>query len=947
MDSTPPFTITPVLREAAELKIKELNRVKDSFKRRYHLNSGLLADKNTINRVSRLLESIKKSDPYLENDEDLTIMTRYIEQAQDDKSISEAKLERFEEQLWDKLNRHLNRMEVSCLHVDLMKEVMEAESSTESAAAKLKKAALEDDFEMVENELEELLERFEKDTFTSKDVDANTIESYLSGLFIGDHSNRGLQVLRNGMRIYGEELMQGGADVDQDILMWAIMDLLKNDLISTQKKKILEGYLQSPIALRELTATLNMKSFRHWDYSNEYEGLPVTARQNAEGQYCITVEEEIIDMLFLHGTAIGWATKLKEYLTEFTRNSMAFAGRDLNLDELNKREFYLMSTRKPIKPKASACTVCHPCFPQVPMPPPPPGIPFTYKPPVVIDACAKKSKKKRSFDMPPLPVPIPLGDSLLYERSRIYLKDFFMSRLPVQEGCVPKFTRTEDVQANLIKTLAVEAKLGKAFHGKVHAITTSFDSLASSLPHKTILTVLKFLGVPDLFLEFFTRFLQAKLNIGPALHGTPDRVLQRSCGVSVGHSLEMFFSEAVLFFLELAVYQKTGSYLYRLHDTSYFVGSQDQQYRCAEQITKFAAIMGMPLKKMDICGGRLAIGCLAMDTLPTTPSSTPSFKIDSSMVEAYAHHIKKQLATCTSVLEWIRIWNSSAGTYGAHLFGPLADVLGKSHLGSVKDAYTRIFAIIFNGSDLTAHITSLLKSRRSKFCLRDQKLSLEALIYLPQAYGGLGVKNPFITINLAHNIHENPDELIENYLKEEEAYYDAAAENYAKLSAEQRQEKLESIFSNNKDRIDSALGPERDLTAFMSREEMTANREYTPYPIIRALHRPVPRLRISTPFLVDVCQDLRREPVENIEVNFQICRDISRLSSEGDMKRLGKLSGEERWVLGMYGAECFEKYGTMEIWWGEGVPREVYKAVRGHVWSDGDDDSSYGTFSEV
>ncbi|KAH7384488.1 hypothetical protein BKA66DRAFT_441064 [Pyrenochaeta sp. MPI-SDFR-AT-0127] len=946
MDSLPPFTITPALKGAADIKIKELNRVKESFKRRYHLNARLSAETSAVKRVSELLEDIKKFDSYLENDDDLSIMTRYIEQAHDDKSISEAKLLRFEEQLWNKLNKHLNRMEVSMLHVDLMKEVIEAESATESAAAKLKKAALEDDFEMVENELEELLERFEKETFTAKEVDVNTIETYLSDVIAGGRGETALECLRTDMRLYGEQLMDGRTEADQDGLMWVIMDLLKNDLISVEKKKILESYLQSPIALRELVATINMKSFRHWVYNNEHEGLPVTARQNSDGEYCITVEEDVIDMLFLHCTAIGWASKLKECLVEYARNSMAFASKFITPDEMNKREFFLMPTRRPIKPRASTCTCCHPSYPHAPMPPPA-GMPLQYgsSPVVIIDVPGKKSKKKRSFDMHPPPPPPPAHDNLSHERSRVYTSDFFVSRLPSQEGCTPKLTRKEEVQAKLIKTLAIEAKLGKAFGGGAHVSTMSFDSVASSLPHKTIVTVLKFLGVPVLFVDFFTRFLEAKLNIGPALHGTPDRILKRARGVPVGHGLELFFSEAVLFFLELAVYQTTGSHLYRLRDTCFFVGSPKQKSGCTEQISKFATIMGMALKDIDTSSGKLAIGCLSMDTPSASPTAPACFIIDNSAVDVYSHHVKKQLSMCTTVLDWIRIWNSSVGTYAAHLFGPLAEIFGKSHLEAVKDAYNRIFSTVLGGNDLTAHIRYLLRSR-SKVSVYDENLALEAFIYLPQAYGGLGVRNPFITMNLAHKINENPDANIEKYLKDEEIYYNFAAESFTVLSDEQRQEKIRTIFNDNKDRIDAALGPERDLTKFMSQEELTANREYIPYPVLRSSPRPAPQVNVFTPTVMDLYRDLHREPIDDIELSSQVFQSISFLAGIGDMKYMRKLSSEEKWVLGMHGAECFEKYGTLEIWWGEGVPREVYKAVRGHVWNDGDDDSSYGTFSD-
>src|SRR5262245_40210446 len=116
--SFPPITVSPVLREAAELKIEELNRAKAAFKERYDDNNDTeAAGDDVLKRLNVLLERIKKLDPYLEKDDDLPILTRFVEQAQNDRSISQTKLLRVENDLLDKLEQHSNRLEVSSLHV--------------------------------------------------------------------------------------------------------------------------------------------------------------------------------------------------------------------------------------------------------------------------------------------------------------------------------------------------------------------------------------------------------------------------------------------------------------------------------------------------------------------------------------------------------------------------------------------------------------------------------------------------------------------------------------------------------------------------------------------------------------------------------------------------------------------------------------------------------------
>jgi hypothetical protein len=506
-----------------------------------------------------------------------------------------------------------------------------------------------------------------------------------------------------------------------------------------------------------------------------------------------------------------------------------------------------------------------------------------------------------------------------------------MSRLPVSGGCSPDVTPPEEVQASLIKTLAVERLLRAGLDGQVHAGSAHFKSPASSLSHQTVLTVLKFIGVQQTSLDIFERFLSVKLNIGPELRGAPDRILPRARGMPEGHALEMFFTEAVMFFLELAVYQKTHSMLYRLNDRCYFVGTEQQYEEYKEQVLSFAKVIGLQVELVD----EQSIGFFNLDT-----------GIDSRKVVAYAHRVKKQLQTCKSVFDWVRVWNSTAGTYAAHLFGPLAEVFGKAHHENVKKAYDLIYDIIFDGGSLTTHVEQIL-APHLKPGLVDHTFSIEALIYLPQEYGGLGVKNPFIAISLAKTYNEDPNNEIIGYLNEEDLYYKRASDSYAQLDAEAHARKLELIFNNDKVRIDAALGPERDLNVFMTKEELIANREGLMYPILPSAPGAPPFYPCFRPTLDTVYNNLLREPSESFARSEKIRDEVSRLEDKGDMKSWRSLSDEDKWVLQLYGDECFEKFGGLEIWCGECVPQEVLKLVRGAAWDEADDSSSCSSMTEL
>jgi hypothetical protein len=931
MDAT--LAINRVLKQAVDHRIEGLKHAKKSFKRRYHLDTNHSTEPNVSVRISKLLEDVERFDPAIEDGfEEWTPETtkRFIEQAQDDRSISETRLLDLEKRLQGRLNKHLNRIEVSYLHVDLMREALDADVSIEKAAIKLETSSLDDDFEMVEEGLEELLEQFKKKLLTPTDVDPDAIQAYLSSMFTGEEAIH-LQGIRNNMQAYGNELANGNMEIDQEGLHWAITDLMDNSLICPRKKETLGAYLQSPIALQGLATTLKMKKFHSWNYKNAETGLPITVRQDSDGQYRVVVEEDIVDMLFLHCTAMGWALNLKECLTNAAHNT--FVSTPLSQAELDKRSYFLSSSM----PNNGLQMMHHPSNPYgLPGPPPLaqpymsyPMPPCPPQPPTRNAFVRRKSKKPRHMrtshmpteHMPPPPPGSP--NELNSERKRKYLEDFFMRRSAKYDGFSPKVPPLEKMQAELLKTLVAEFRLRKAFDGEAHVSASNFESLETSIPHETIIAVLNFLGVPEACLDFFTRFLETKLHVGP------DKAVKRTRGVSVGHAMEMLFSEAVLFFLDLAVYRKTGSFLYRLYDHCYFVGTYDQVKAANEETNRFSELMG--LEAHDTCAnGKLSIGCLTLDVQVSSPEGTMSaFKIDDDKVTAYAHRTKTELGACKTVIDWVTKWNKTAGRYAAHLFGPLANAFGKPHLEAVKAAYKRINSIIFDGSDLTTHVTTLL-SPHTKYHFNNYPLALDPFIYLPQACGGLGVKNPFTAFSLAHEIHEDPFTEIQKYLAEEDRYYTISAQRYALSTPEQRQQKLAETFGENATAIAATLGlnPSNPTTPipFITKEDLFKDRERATYPMV---FYPDP-----TPSLISLYSDLLKEPSDHVQQSNRIERDLHSHSRKRHMtigNSWHSMTAEEQWVLNMYSDECYEQYGTLEIWWPEGVPVEIYEALRGNA----------------
>jgi len=720
------------------------------------------------------------------------------------------------------------------------------------------------------------------------------------------------------------------------------VDVLGDELIDDEKKQTLQAYLQSPIALRELASTINVKSIGDWNYNGD-KGLPISTRQKSNGSYCVVLEEDIVDMLFLHCVGFRWALKLKSCLKEFAGMCTSFDSERLTVEQSRKRDYFLGPTPSKHEPPATPtnlCTMCHshppapmlmPPPPPVPMmmncgppPPPPAPMPIVYPPPPPPGYRKKKAKTFFSWNH-------------LYSRSNVatsrnsnYKSEFFMSRLPFENGCTPRFNSSDEVQATISKTLAVELKLRDALDGLVYSGSAKFESLAPGLPHKTALAMLKFLGIPEASLKFVERFLSAKVNLEPTGQGTPDRVVHRARGVPERHALEMFLTEAVMFFLELAVRQKTKSYLYRLNNDCHFVGTYDQHEAYEAEVSAFADTMGLDVSFKQT----LSIGFLQLN-----PGSV---SIDETQIKPYAWGIKKQLRACPTMLEWVRVWNETAGTYAAHLFGPPSNIFGKAHLELVRNAYKTIFDVVLDGESLTTHVKKLLV-KHVGHVLADSSFSLEAFLYLPQPYGGLGINNPFVTLNLAREVRENPGELIAEYLATEDTYYKCAAKIYIALPSDARARKIEAFFESKDEKVAAALGPDRDLTVFMTKEELTEHRESCHYPGLPPPHG----FMLATPNLEDLYNELLDKPVHDMPSGRKVRDELRRLAGTGDMRPWRKLSGEEQWVLQLYGDDCFEKYDGLEQWVGELVPQEILKAVRGADWDDSDENSSCSSRSDM
>lgn len=561
--------------------------------------------------------------------------------------------------------------------------------------------------------------------------------------------------------------------------------------------------------------------------------------------------------------------------------------------------------------------------------------------------------------------PIPNGarTCIEEERSSFYMQEFFLSRLPKTAGGCVERANNEETQAALLEMLALDIKTRENFDGSIYGVNANFRAFASSLPHETILAVFEYIGVSQQWLGFFKRFLSTPLNMG----STSDKTRTRTSGMPIAHGFEAFFGETVLFCLDLAVHHRTTSdqtipYLLRLRDQCYFVGKEKQCKQVRQEIKAFADVMGLNVSVEDLfppaSGPVPAIGLITFSRGKPWSLKSPSrvmLSVDNARVATYARRVKKQLAACPTVFTWVSTWNRTIGTYAPHLFGPIANVFGKAHLEAVKKAYNIMYEVIFDDGNLTQHVSDLILPLPPG----DPSFSLEAWIHLPAAYGGLGVKKPYAYLDCAdRNMLTDADTAWKGYLEEEQSYYQKVEKLFYGLTDRQREEKLKSMFDGDEDRMATVFGPDRksSTATFPTLAELTANRErfnsqsygyalnhFVPLSLPYNLSCDYPSHYVGPPPNPLATYKLLAPP-ETLHLNYsasaRIAYEVNRLAGKLDMHFWDYTIIQDRWALEFYGEECLGRFGGLEIWYGEWVPRELLRVLKGEEYVKEDE---YGT----
>lgn len=768
---------------------------------------------------------------------------RFLDQCQHDNSVSPSLLEEWQSNLRRALDIQSRKYEYASLFGRLVTEWLENPNDA-AAARSVPRDHVNidsgDSFEQVGRaEMHEQRQVWESMVFTESRTDPAAITAYLTELFGSTHkaeklTKTPLENLREQMKSFRI------AQMSEDDLRQTMSSLAKADLLSEERRRVLGEFQSNEMVSAEILDVLNLQLDRFDSWSWGKEAIPLEMRRSLNGKYRLYMNEEILQALFLQYIGVSWAMHLRTVFTTFFHSGAWKQSSHHSLDH-------------------------------------------------------KARQRREAF----------LGfrgndGSVRDVRRSEYMKHHFLTQLPtsladgrdygdLEEGESDEVKSPVAIKQLLLHLISTETLLNTHLYGSFTILQSDFKWFGPSLPHSTTFAVLDFLGVPDRWLQFFRKFLEAPVRF---VHDGPSAQIQiRKCGIPISHALSTSMGEAVLFVLDFAVNQSTSANLYRFHDDLWFWGQEDTTAKAWKAIKRFAEVTGLsmnedktgsihitevptktPSPDTELPKGQIHWGFLIME-------ETGRWAIDIKQIDQHIRELRLQLSACKSLMSYIQAWNMYVTKFFVVNFGQPAQCLGRRHIDMAIEAFSRVQHGLFAAGHTTnMSVTETLKTKLAeRFNVKNVP---DGFLYFPTELGGLDLQNPTIPLLLVReSADKNPRERLQRALEAEEGLYEQAKNAYA----------------NGQVRNQYVPIPKE---SFMSLDEYTRYREETSTPLLRAYTSllKVPRVEDveSTP---DVLSALSSLPL----ANEKICRDWN------------SMKPYHKWVAQLYATDIIREFGSMSM----------------------------------
>ena len=192
-----------------------------------------------------------------------------------------------------------------------------------------------------------------------------------------------------------------------------------------------------------------------------------------------------------------------------------------------------------------------------------------------------------------------------------------------------------------------------------------------------------------------------------------------------------------------------------------------------------------------------------------------------------------------------------------------------------------------NSVSVTKHLKRLISERFQVSEIPD------AFLFMPEELGGLGLRNPFISLFLIRDqLYENPEWHLQHFLEQEKDTYEEAKEFFDGLDEQAKRRRLKKVHDNDPNA--STIWPDADR--FMSMEEHTRCRECTNaqlYSTFKGL------IRVPEAEEVSLTDDVKSTLKE-------VLKTRPELASE-------ELGSEKQWLVQFYSKELFDYCGGLNL----------------------------------
>lgn len=724
-----PYILSQTLLSITTVKLEELSNQRSNFEEgKAELLRAVNTERDQGKKVGLLLDGIEALCASVKLNEEPTIsfssIRQFLEQAQHDPSVTTKIQKDWQVRLEKELENRSLKYEYADLYGRLVNEWLLG-----SKSASEKDIEASSTFEEVgRKEMHDQRVTWEEYVFKPLETDTVAIEEYLTQHFKSTKATRSAyDDLCKRTEVF-QKSMTSREQFDENSLKWVINGLLRSDVVTDEKKRVLRDFLNNKVVLEEVADVLNMRmvALRKWRW--DPEGTFVEQRRQLNGRYRFYHDEDLLQSILLRYIGTKWSAYFKSSLTTFRQADGVW--------------------KSPL--------------------------------PAITD---RKRKRRDEFLHR-----TPHFFSVEKLRGDHYDKEIFLEqlveRVGEQRGSYGDDAEDEldtrksgqQTTQTLLHTLGAEIIMKTRLGEELVVVRSDFKWFGPSLPHSTMFTVLKFLGVSEDWVDFLCRVLEAPMKF---VQDGPDAPIQiRKRGTPISGPLSDMLGETVLFCLDFAFNRRTnGSRLYRLHDDIWFWGSEENCVVGWETMTDFSRLMGLEFNEGKTGSVKITRkGAASNLTQPSLPkgdvrwgflkldSETGRFLIDQEGVSVHIEELRRQLGACKSIFDWIQAWNVYGARFFTNNFGKPASCFGRAHVDMILDTFARI------QSELFASTGGSVASTLKQMILQRFNVSVpEGYLYFPMSMGGLDLKNPFVGLGLVRNtVSENPDQHMDRFFSKEE-----------------------------------------------------------------------------------------------------------------------------------------------------------------------------------